>query len=245
LFSWGYDLELSLVIPFYNEEKSVTEVVDNLVESLDSSSIDYELILVNNGSKDKSPDMLSDLESQKPDRIKVVHVGVNQGFGWGIINGLRQASGEFIGYMSGDGQLKPADIIKTYYYIKDGDFDLVKVKRVTRNDGIIRKFLSIGYNFLSLVVFNVRTLDVNGHPKILKKELMEVITPTSKDWFIDAEIMIKAKYLNVKLGEVSVEFLRREKGRSHVAFTTILEFLKNMANYKFGKGIREWKQKVK
>lgn len=237
-------MPLSLVIPFYNEEKNIQRVVNGLINSFGESSIDYELILVNNGSADETPQILEDLAKEKPDKIKVVHIPVNQGYGWGIINGLKNASGEYVGFMCGDDQIKPEDVLRVFSSVKNENYDLAKVKRVARKDGIIRKVLSTAYNFLFLVMFNARTLDVNGSPKIFKRELLALISPSSKDWFIDAEIMIKAKYLNLKAGEVPVEFLRREKGVSHVEFTTMLEFAKNMFNYRLGRGIKEWKRKV-
>jgi len=237
-------LSLSLVIPFYNEEKNIRGVVSGLVNSFENSSIDYELILVNNGSIDESPKILEDLAKEKPNRIKVAHVLVNQGYGWGIINGLKLASSEFIGYMGGDGQIKPRDVLRVFNCIRNENYDLVKVKRAVRKDGIIRRFLSTVFNFLFLVSFNVKTLDVNGSPKVLKRELVKIICPTSKDWFIDAEIMIKAKYLNLSVAEVPVEFLRREEGKSHVKSAVILEFAKNMLDYKLGRRMREWKQKA-
>jgi glycosyltransferase involved in cell wall biosynthesis len=240
----GRDMKLSLAIPFYNEEKNVKRVVSELVNEFEKASIDYELILVNNGSIDDTPHLLENLAKENPKRIKLVHVPVNQGYGWGSIGGFKEASGECVGYMCGDGQIKPQDVLMVFDCINTEDYDLVKVKRAVRKDGIIRKVLSRAYNFLFLVFFNVKTLDVNASPKIFKRELLAKISPASKDWFIDAEIMIKAKYLKLKVREVPVEFLHREKGRSHVGFTTILEFARNMFDYKLGRGIREWKQKT-
>ena len=78
-------MPVSLVIPFYNEEENIERVVSGLVNSFEKGSIDYELILVNNGSVDKSPQILEDLAKEKPDRIKVVHVLVNQGYGWELL----------------------------------------------------------------------------------------------------------------------------------------------------------------
>jgi len=237
-------MALSLVIPFHNEEKNIKEVVSSLINNFGKGSIDYELILVNNGSDDNSPQILEDLAKEKSDKITVVHVLVNQGYGWGVISGLKLASSEFIGYMGGDGQIKPEDVTRVLNSIKNENCDLVKVKRVVREDGIIRKVLSTVYNFLFWVAFNARTLDVNGSPKIFRRELLAIISPASKDWFLDSEIMIKAKYLNLKIREVPIEFLRREKGRSEVGLTTIFEFARNMFNYKLGKGLKEWKQKT-
>ncbi|MBM2824867.1 MAG: glycosyl transferase, family 2 [Dehalococcoidales bacterium] len=235
---------LSIVIPFYNEENNIRRVVDGLVDSFEQASIDYELVLVNNGSIDKSPQILEELSKQSPHRIKVVHVGVNQGYGWGIISGLKQVSGEFVGYMAGDGQIAPSAVVNVFDRISKEGYDLVKVRRVVRNDGTIRKILSVSYNLLVKVIFNVDTMDVNGTPKIFKRELLEVFSPVSKDWFIDTEIMVKAKYLGLKVGEVPVEFLPRKEGKSHVRSTTIWEFARNVLNYEFGRGVREWKRKT-
>lgn len=235
---------LSLVIPFYNEEESAKRVVGDLSSALDGAALDYELILVNNGSVDATPQILNALAKEKPHRLKVVNVPVNQGYGWGIINGLKTASGEFIGHMCGDGQIKPQDVIRVVDMLQSGDYDLVKVKRTVRRDRIIRRVLSKSYNLLFMVVFNVGTLDVDVSPKILKKESLARISPESKDWFIDPEIMIKAKYLGLRMAEVPVEFLDRERGKSHVALATIGEFARNMLDYKFGGALREWKTGV-
>ncbi len=233
-----------MVIPFYNEERNARGVVDGLVSSFDEASIDYELILVDNGSTDGSPQILEDLAEEQPDRIKVVHVPVNQGYGWGIISGLKMARGEFAGYMCGDGQIRPQDVARVFDRIRNEGYDLVKAKRVARHDGIIRKVLSAGYNLLFLFTFNVKTLDVNGSPKVVRRTLLERIAPESKDWFVDAEIMIKAKCLKLRMAEVPVEFLRREAGRSHVALAAIWEFTRNMSSYRFGRGMKEWKQRT-
>ena len=235
---------LSLVIPFYNEEKNLERVVGGLVNNLEKASIDYELILVNNGSVDRSPQILEELAKEKPDRIKVVHVSANQGYGWGIVNGLENANGEYVGYMGGDGQIKPEDAIRVYRQIGRGSCDLAKAKRVSREDGLCRKIYTFVFNRLFWVIFRAASLDINGTPKIFHKDWLERFQLTAKDWFIDAEIMIKANYLGLKVREVPVEFLRREEGRSHVGFTTIWEFARNIINYRLGSGMREWKQRV-
>lgn len=237
-------LDFSLVIPLYNEEEGARGVVDNLISALDEALLDYELVLVDNGSRDMTPQILESLAREKGDKIKIVHVPVNQGYGWGIINGLNAATGTFVGYMCGDGQIQPKDVIKVFDRIRAGNCDLAKVKRVARHDGLLRKILSRGYNSLFLLWFNVKSLDVNGTPKILKRDLLERFNPVSKDWFIDAEMMIKAKHLNLNVEEVPAQFVRREAGRSNVRFGTIWEFWKNMVGYRFGRRMQEWQKKI-
>ena len=232
------------MIPFYNEEKNLQKVVVGLVNNLETASIDYELILVNNGSGDRSPEILEALAKEKPNRIKVVHVAANQGYGWGIINGLQNANGHYVGYLGGDGQIRPEDAIRVCQEIEGGICDLVKAKRVSREDGLRRKIYSFVFNHLFWIIFGVGSLDVNGTPKVFHKDWLGRFGLTAKDWFVDAEIMIKATYLGLKVREVPVEFLRREEGRSHVRVTTILEFARNMIDYRLGSEMREWKQRA-
>lgn len=227
-------MALSLVIPFYNEEKSIREVISDLSHTFERNSIDYELILVNNGSTDKTAQILENLAREKPDTIKVIHVSVNQGYGWGIIEGLKRASEKYVGFMDGDGQVRPSDVLRVYSKLIDENLDLCQVKRVARKDGPIRKFISYCYNFIFRFLFSWKVKDVNATPKIMRREICEKLDLVSKDWFIDAEVIIKCTKMNRKIREVSVTFYKREAGKSYVNFSTILEFLKNMIRYRLG-----------
>ena len=136
-------MSLSLVIPFFNEAENIERVVNGLVNSFEKSSIGYELVLVNNGSIDESPQILENLAEEKPENIKVVHVPVNQGYGWGIMNGLKIASAEYVGFMCGDAQIKPEDVVAVYRLIEQENCDLAKVKRVSRDYSLWRKIISL------------------------------------------------------------------------------------------------------
>ena len=225
-------MSLSMVIPFYNEEKNIRKVVIGLSHTFERSSIDYELILVNNGSTDKTPQILESLARKKPDTIKVVHISVNQGYGWGVISGLKRVSQEYVGFMGGDGQMEPSDVLRVYSKLIDENLDLCQVKRVLRKDGPIRKFISYGYNFFFRFLFSWKVKDVNATPKIMRREIYEKLDLVSKDWFLDAEVIIKCTRMRCKIGEVSAVFHERKKGESGVNFFTVLEFLKNIIRYR-------------
>lgn len=226
--------ELSIVFPLYNEAENIYPVVMPIAQVLKSHNIDYELVLVDNGSFDGTGQILENL-SRLDDRFKKVIVKHNQGYGWGVICGLKAATGRFVGFMCGDGQIYPKAVIDVFNKLKHENLDIAKVKRVVRKDGLKRRAISEIYNLLFFLFFNVGTMDVNGTPKIFKGELLDKFAPSSKDWFIDAEIMIKAKELGLKIGEVPVVFLARQKGKSNVGLSAILQFLKNMIRYKFSK----------
>jgi len=187
----GEDMALSLVIPFYNEEKNVREVISGLSDTFERSSVDYELVLVNNGSSDKTPQILESLARKKPDAIKVVHVSVNQGYGCGIINGLKRVSEEYVGFMDGDGQIKPSDVLRVCSKLIDEDLDLCQAKRVAREDGLVRKFISYCYNFIFRFLFSLNVKDINATPKIMRREIYQKLDLVSKDWFLDVEVIIK------------------------------------------------------
>jgi glycosyltransferase involved in cell wall biosynthesis len=224
---------LSLVLPLYNEEEGLRTIVLDLLAEINRWPIRCELVLVNNGSIDGTARILKDLEAEFH-AIRVVHVPLNMGYGWGIICGLRAATAPIVGFMCGDGQIMPEDVGRVYRRLVEENLDVCKVVRVVRTDGLQRKIMSGVYNTLFRAVFRVRSLDINGTPKLMRRRCYEELNLTSKDWFIDAEVMIKAVRNGYRIGEVPVEFRPRAIGRSHVRLTTAVEFLRNMVRHRLG-----------
>ncbi len=223
---------LSLVFPFYNEEENLGRVLTELEEAFEKERLeDYEIVAVNNGSWDRTAELLKGYR-ERNSRVKIVTVPVNQGLGYGILQGFQGAEGDYVGFNCGDGQISAADVMKVWRKISQEALDLCKVRRVVRHDGWNRLVISFIFNLLCRILFGVRSTDVNGIPKILKRERLEALQLFSRDWFIDAEMMIKATQQGFKMGEVEVEFLKREGGSSHVGLRAILEFLKNLFVYR-------------
>ncbi|MBI3490308.1 MAG: glycosyltransferase family 2 protein [Acidobacteria bacterium] len=233
----GTAATMSLVLPLYNEAEGIAAIVANLTNALEREAIPYQLVLVNNGSTDGSATILAEIASQNP-AVHVTTVPVNQGYGWGIICGLKEATGEIVGFMCADGQIAPADVIHVYRRLVDGDVDLSKVVRVTREDGFTRRVMSVVYNRLFRVLFAFKAADINGTPKLMWRARFAELELSSKDWFIDAELMIRAVERGFRIAEVAVNFAARNHGASNVRLTTSLEFLRNMFRYRFARGRR-------
>ncbi len=223
--------ELSLAIPLYNEADNVEQVVTDLVHALEKANIDYELVLVNNGSTDATGDIIERLARENP-RLVPVHIPVNRGYGWGIITGLRHCRGRYLGYAWGDNQVRAEDVVRIFLRLRQGDVDMVKSLRVERHDGWQRLVITRIYNAVFPFFFPVRSADVNGCPKIFAREAYEVLRPKSRNWFIDAEIMIKAHRLGLRVAEVPVVFYPRTSGKSKVRWKTVLEFAWDMIRYR-------------
>ena len=223
--------KLSIVVPLYNEEAGCKSFAQNLTDCFDQQGLNYELILVDNGSVDRTGQLINELSLTNP-RITGVRVEVNQGFGWGIINGLQAASGDYVGFMGGDEQIRAEDVVAVYRKLLDEGLDFCKVKRITRHDGIWRGLISSIYNLLFPLLFAVKSTDINGTPKIFTVAALKKVFPTARDWFLDAEVMIKAARAGLRMGEIEIEFLPRQSGSSNVRLSTIVEFFKNMLYYR-------------
>ena len=226
-------IDLSLVIPCYNEAETLPITIPPLLKELTDHSVKYEMILVRNGSKDETGKVIdSFIAAGHP--VRRVDVEVNEGYGWGVICGMRQARGAFIGYMVCDGQIAPEDVYRTWRAINRAEErTFAKVRRVTRNDGALRWIVSHVYNLLFVILFRAITVDVNGVPKFLHRDEVEKLAPESKDWFIDAELVIKGRSHRLTFVEVPVDFLVRSGGKTNVRIGTVFEFIRNMLRARF------------
>lgn len=223
--------DLSITIPFYNEEAGCELVLRNLTAALDKHSVAYEILAVDNGSTDQTGRILDQIAQSSPG-VQVVKVARNEGYGWGVISGLNSSTGEYIGYIDGDTQVSPDEVMRVYQSVLISKADIGKGKRIERFDGIQRKIISKIYNRLFHIIFACPIPDINAKPKILRRAIYEQLDLTSRDWFIDAEIMLKAHAAGMHIDEVEIEFLKRQEGISKVRFSTIWEFIKNLWNYR-------------
>lgn len=229
--------EFSLVLPMYNEEQIAARVLAELQLVLDKEGIEYELVVVDNGSKDKTGEILETLHKRDP-RIRPVHVIVNEGYTWGIACGLKEARGKILGFSDGDGQIDPQDILRVYKRLKETDTVFCKGTRGRRKDGWKRIVASSAYNLIFQVLFFIKIRDINGKPKIFKREFYDQITLESKDWFIDPELIIKLVHKGYKVEDVEIGFSERTKGKSNISYGTVHEFLRNMIQWR----IALWKK---
>ncbi|MFQ5645531.1 MAG: glycosyltransferase family 2 protein [bacterium] len=222
------DIELSLAIPFYNEEENVENVVSSLCSVLEKKGTNYELILVNNGSRDKTGEILERLSTP---RTRIIHLIANAGYGGGIITGLHYCRGSYLGYSWGDDQIKAEDVLAVYEKVRSEGVDWGKGLRIERNYSRQRKIISKVYNILFRAFFQIPSKDINGVPKIFRRDTFEKLDISSTDWFVDAEVMFKSQLHDFRFTEIPVVFHKRTKGQSNVNILTVIEFVVNMIRY--------------
>ncbi|MCX6815410.1 MAG: glycosyltransferase family 2 protein [Candidatus Aenigmarchaeota archaeon] len=225
--------DLSVVIPFYNEEDNVKDVILLHSNLLKKHKINYEIIAINNGSRDKTGEILDKLRN---DRVKVVTVHKNIGYGNGLLQGLKHAKGEVVGWTGGDNEIPATALLSVYKKLIKENLDICKVTRTAREYNFYRKFVSASYNyFVCPLIFGGISRDINGYPKLMKRGCYESLKLRALDSFIDTELLVKARKKNFKVGEVQSIYSKRKKGKSNVKFYIVLEFIKNIILFKLTK----------
>lgn len=238
--------ELSLVMPCYNEQSSLRHTVSGIVQAFKDEGIDLQLVLVDNGSTDKTEDVIDELLMEKFPVTKV-KIEVNQGYGYGILRGFENCKGIIVGFLHADGQISPEDVIAIYRQVLDKKNEvLAKPRRVIRQDGLNRRIVSLCYNGIMKLIFGrLDRGDINASPKVFSRKNLEVMQLSSTDWFLDPEIMIKANYLGLEIVEKDIYGLPRHGGKSNVKLATIIEFIKNIIRYRLGGPLKDWQNDVK
>ena len=234
---------LSLVVLCYRSEDYAAEFTARTVAVLEEAGIeDYELVLVGNyveGSADRTPEVVRELAAANP-RIRCLAEPKRGWLGWDMRGGLEMARGDAIGVIDGDGQMPVSDVPTLYRLLRREKYDLVKTFRITRGDGLTRRLISNVFNKLFHLLFpGLQARDMNSKPKILTREAYRRMELRSDDWFIDAEIMIEARRLGLRVGEVPTGFLGLTGRRSFISAGAVLEFLGNLVRYR----LREWRRR--
>jgi glycosyltransferase involved in cell wall biosynthesis len=237
--------DLSLAMPCYNEEDCLELTVPPLVEVFDKAGIDLELVMVDNGSTDKTSGVIDGLIARGFPIVKAF-VPVNKGQGLGVRTGLNACRGRHVGYLAADGQVAPESVLLIYRsVVTAGNRTIAKVRRRFRPDSSIRRIVSVCYNVAMLILFpGMPSMDINGSPRIMPREIIPLLDLTSSDWFLEAEIMLKARYLRLLVIEIDVPGHLRKGGRSNVHLRTIFEFVRNILWYRFGGPWRAWQRQV-
>jgi polyisoprenyl-phosphate glycosyltransferase len=236
---------LSLVMPCYNEEESVGVTVRRLVTVFAAAGHDLELITVDNGSHDRTGEILARLAAEYPG-VRPHRIEVNRGYGHGLLAGIPLARGHWVGFIPADGQIDAEDVVRLYECAADTNGNVVaKARRRFRMDGLQRKVVSVAYNLMIRILWpRLDSLDVNGTPKILPRSALLEMRLESQGWFLDPEIMLKAHAMGMRVLEFNVFARMRGNGVSHVRASTCWEFFRNLLAFRFGGRLRAWKRSL-
>ena len=241
----GYGADLSLVMPCYNEEEVIPFTIPRLYKAFEEAGHRLEIVAVDNGSSDRTADVIAELASGHAGVVPA-RVETNIGYGFGVITGMPLATAPWVGMIPADGQVDAEDVVRLYEAAIATNGDVIaKVRRRFRMDGLVRKVISIFYNGLVWILWpGMRSLDVNGNPRIMKREVMQALKLESTDFLIDPETLIKARYMGIRVLEMNVFARMRGSGLSHVRASTCWEFFRSLLAFRFTGRLSEWKRSL-
>ena len=195
---------ISVVVPVFNEEGNVRELHQEILEVCKKENYKFEIIFVDDGSKDKTPEICKEL---KP--LKYIRMRKNFGQTAAMDAGIKAAQYDYIVTMDGDRQNDPADIPKLVKYLEDNNLDIVSGWRKNRKDTVMKKFTSRVANFLRGIIVKDHIHDSGCSLKIYKKECFDHINLYGEmHRFIPALLKIKG----FEVGEVVVNHRPRTAG---------------------------------
>lgn len=207
----GIVRELSVVLPAFNEEANVERVARDCAAYLDGLDIDYELLIVNDGSADRTGEILDGLKPSLP-RLRPLHHKQNRGYGAALRTGFDNASKRFVFYMDGDGQfdIKNLDVILP---LATDDDSIVTGYRIERRDPFIRRMnAKLFGGFLVRVLLGVHVRDLNCAFKLIPKKILDAIQLESTGALINAEMYGRAIRKGFGIKEVGVHHYPRTAG---------------------------------
>ena len=236
---------ISLVLPCYNESKSLKDLVSRAVKAAQARSYGpdkFRLILVENGSSDNSLDVMKQIQaSEEGSYLDIVEVNPNLGYGNGIHQGLKIISTDYAAWSHADSQCDPEDVFKALEIQENLDQDKLIVKGKRFGRGLGEKIISLGFETLASLLFLRRFHEINAQPKVFKSELLKEVSNPPLDFAFDLYVLLKAGDLGYKIKEIPVEFPARIHGVSNWAhsfpskFRTIRKMIAYMIAYRFGR----------
>ena len=220
-----YPFGISIVLPAYNEEDNIKTAVTRCVAVLEKLGLPHEIIVVDDGSRDQTSGICRDLV-EKNRCVRFVQFERNRGYGVALRSGFLEAKYNLVFYTDSDNQF---DVSELKYLLPIIDsYDLVVGFRIYRYDRPLRLFLSWGYNMLIRLLFRIRLHDIDCSFKLFRREIFDAMNLSSDDFFIDTEIMLKAKRLGYRINEVGVRHYPRVAGATTVRPSDIPRTLRTL-----------------
>jgi len=202
-------ISIAAAMPAYNEEANVAPMVETLDPVLASITDDYEIVIVDDGSKDRTAERVLEIQKRYP-KVRLVRHPVNQGFGAAVHTAFTSAAKEWVFYTDSDRQFK-VDEIHRMLPLTD-KADIIAGYRAPRADPFLRKVFAFGWFSLCTILFGYTARDIDCAFKLFKCDILNHIRVDSRGATFSIEFLARAKRAGYRIAEVPVSHLPRLAG---------------------------------
>lgn len=238
-------VSLSFVIPAYNEEPNVAEALRRVSSVLQTLDLDYEIILVNDGSRDRTGEIARSMIGVIPN-LRVVENDPNRGYGGALKAGFYAAIKDWIAFAPSDNQFDFVQLSDLMAFSNRAD--IVTGYRANDADPFMRRVNRWGWNLVVQILFGYMTRDIDCGFKLFRREILELVTLNSDGAMVDTELLAGAKARGYKIVEVPLKHLPRTAGSSTGAnVKVILRAFRDLVRFRFRlwRELNDEKKKIK
>jgi glycosyltransferase involved in cell wall biosynthesis len=200
---------ISVFLPSHNEEGNVERVVRSWVAECPRVADNFEVIVVDDGSRDRTGEIAERLAAEDS-HVKVVRHPVNRGYGGAVISGIRAATQPYVLLCDGDGQFDPADLERLTPFVPE--YDVVCGRLAHRADPLMRRINGKAWTTLVRVLLGITISDIDCGFKLFKREKLDGMELRAHGAMISTELMARVAGRNAKVKEVDVHHLPRMTG---------------------------------
>jgi glycosyltransferase involved in cell wall biosynthesis len=226
---------LTLILPAFNEAENIAATVRSAYETLSQLVLEWEIIIVNDGSSDNT-NKICDRLANADSRVRVIHHATNRGYGAALKSGIISARHQLIFFTDSDGQFSFRELPKFIEYAKQ--FDIVAGYRAKRHDPPHRLINALGWKLLVRILLGIQIRDIDCAYKVFRREVFERIQIRSVGAMVNTEILAQAEKFGMRLKEVEVSHFPRRFGRPTgakigVIFKALRELVKLWCKLRF------------
>jgi glycosyltransferase involved in cell wall biosynthesis len=221
---------LSYFFPAHNEEANLAGLVEEALAVLPTLADEFEIVAVNDGSRDRTREIADELTAAHPGVVRAVHHPTNLGYGAALRTGFRAARYELVAFTDGDRQFRVEDLGRLTARLADGDApDVVAGYRIKRADPVIRTIYAKSYRLANRIFFGLQVTDVDCACKLFRREVLDGVRVESGGAFFSAELLIKLRARGADVVEVGVPHYPRTAGsptgaKPSVIFRAVRDF---------------------
>jgi glycosyltransferase involved in cell wall biosynthesis len=204
---------VSVFFPCYNDEATIARMVEVALATIGRLGVDdAEVIVVNDGSSDRSAAILAGLQTEEP-LLRVVTHERNRGYGGALLSGFAASTKQWVFYTDGDGQFDPAELELLVQRASD-DVDVVQGYKLRRADGLVRAVIGRVYHRFVKSMFGLRIRDTDCDFRLIRRRALDRVTLVHTTGVICVELVRKLQDEGARFTEVGVHHYRRVHGTS-------------------------------